>query len=293
MNNSSADTNERIRVCLTVDVESDYARSESYSILEKTNPFFEWLRREQVPFTAFVTGHLLDRGHPVIESLQAAGVPIGVHGFEHTVHDLGTMTTRHEDEIRRGVDAYVKRIGRLPAGYRAPLGIVSREDIVLLGKLGLRYDASIFPLRRPGRYDFSGMPRTPFRWEGTSLAEMPFGLFTRSSPAGMSFMNLVGATLSARFLRKQASGLPGGSASVVDMHFHNLFTSYSAMQCLPLGLRMIYLAGAWRNGFSCLKALVERLRRDGVLFGNLEADALALNTDALPVVGFESFGRGP
>ena len=158
---------------------------------------------------------------------------------------------------------------------------MSREDIELLGKLGLRYDASIFPVRRPGRYDFSALPRTPFRWEGTSLVEMPFGMLTRSVPAGMSFINLIGASLTARLLRE---------SSVVDVHFHNLFTSYPAMRGLPAGLRMMYLAGAWRNGFSCLKSLVTKLRNAGVVFGCLEADALALKADALPAVSFDHAG---
>ena len=280
-----------IKVSLTVDVEWDYARSESHSILEQTAPFFQWLREEQIPLTAFVTGHLLKQGHAVIDSLQAAGVPIGVHGFEHKTEDFGTMNTRHEDEIRQGMDAYMKRIGHLPAGYRAPSGIVSREDILLLNKLGLRYDASVFPLRRPHRYNFSGLPRIPFQWEGTSLVEMPFGLVTNSLPAGMTFINLLGATLSSSLLRKQARSL-AGSAAVVDMHFHNLFTHYPAMQSLPLGLRMIYLAGAWADGFSCLKSLVLKLRRVGAIFSSLEADALSLNAEALPVVGFDSFARG-
>ena len=270
-----------IRVCLTIDVESDYGRSDSYEILDRTAPFFDWLNRENVPLTAFVTGRLLERGHAIIDSFQSAGVPVGVHGFEHSTENFGTMNTSHADEIRRGVDAYVKRIGRAPAGYRAPLGIVSRDDIELLGKLGLRYDASIFPVRRPGRFDFSALPRTPFRWAGTTLVEMPFGMLTRTVPAGMSFINLIGAPLAARLLRH---------SSVVDIHFHNLFTHYPSMRGLPVGLRMMYLAGAWMNGFSCLKALVEKLRNAGAVFGCLEADALGLKPDTLPSVDFGRAG---
>ena len=110
-----------IRVCLTIDVESDYGRSDSYDILDRVAPFFEWINWEQVPLTAFITGRLLERGHAVIDTFQSAGVPIGVHGFEHRTESFGTMNTRHEEEIRRGIDAYVKRIGHPPAGYRAPL----------------------------------------------------------------------------------------------------------------------------------------------------------------------------
>ena len=275
------DAEKPIRICLTVDVESDYGRSDRYDILDRVAPFFEWLGRENVPLTAFVTGRLLERGHAIIDSFQSAGVPIGVHGFEHSTENFGTMNTSHADEIQRGVEAYVKRIGRAPVGYRAPLGIVSRNDIELLGKLGLRYDASIFPVRRPGRFDFSALPRTPFRWEGTGLVEMPFGMLTRSVPAGMSFINLIGAPAAARLLRQSA---------VVDIHFHNLFTHTPSMRGLPAGLRMMYLAGAWMNGFPCLQSLVSKLRNAGAVFGCLETDALALQADALPSVNFDRAG---
>lgn len=281
-----------IRICLTIDVESDYGRSGRYALLDQANPFFEWVRGEQIPFTAFITGRLLEQGHPVIESFQSADIPIGVHGYEHRTDRFGTMTTSHEDEIRRGIEAYVKRIGRPPAGYRAPLGIVSRDDIALLARQGLRYDASIFPVRRPGRYDFSAMPRTPFRWDGTSLVEMPFGLLTKTLPAGMSFINLVGPAMGSTFLRRQCRARSDSSATVVDMHFHNLFTDETALRDLPLGLRAMYRAGAWRNGISCLKALVGNLRRAGAVFGCLETDALNLKTEALPVAGFDRCESG-
>ena len=283
----------RIKVCLTIDVEWDYARSRSVSILEHTDPFFQWLRQEQVPFTAFVTGRLLEQNHPMLESLEAAGVPIGVHGFEHSTERFGNAHSRHEDEIRRGTDAYLKRFGRPAAGYRAPAGIVSPDDVRLLDTLGFRYDASVFPLHRPHRYDFSKLPRTPFRWEGTSLVEMPFGLLTNSLPAGMTFINLLGPALSAGLLERQARKIGENSPIVADMHFHNLFTCHSSMRGLPLCLRTIYLAGAWRNGLACVKSLVVKLRRAGAVFASLEAEALGLNAKALPVLGFDSFGCEP
>ena len=277
------------RMCLTLDVELDYGRADGYAILERTAPFFDWLRGEQVPFTAFVTGQLLEQGHAILDSLQTAGVPIGVHGFSHRAETFGTMHADHRDEIRKGVDAYTKRFQQPPQGYRAPAGIVSRRDIELLAQLGLRYDASIFPLRRPGRYDFTNLPRTPFRWKNSSLVEMPFGLLTHSLPAGMSFINLFGAGPAAGLLRKQAL-LLGGAASIIDLHFHNLFTHWTSLRELPLALQLVYLVGAWRNGLTCLKSLVAKLRRAGVVFVNLETEALSLNPETLPVVEFDGVG---
>jgi hypothetical protein len=201
------------------------------------------------------------------------------------------MHSSHEDEIRGGVEAYAKRVGKLPAGYRAPLGVVSREDILLMSSLGLRYDASIFPVQRPGRFDFSCLPRSPFCWKGTSLVEMPLGLMTNWLPAGMTFINLLGPSFAASLIKRQARLLPADTGLVVDMHFHNLFHSSESMDCLPLGLKMVYTAGKIRNGFSCLQELIKKLRMAGVIFGSLEADALSLQVESLPVVSLKCFDR--
>jgi len=275
-------------IYLTLDVEPDYGRAGTFQILEKTEPFFAWVKEARIPLTAFVVGRLLEQGHRVIDSLQEAGVPIALHGFSHAPQLFGTMHTDHREEITRAADAYVRRTGRRPAGYRAPSGIVSREDLQHLDGLGFRYDSSIFPTRRPGRYDFSGLPRSPFRWEGTKLAEIPFGLMTSRIPAGMTFVNLVGLPISAHLLGRAARR---ESMCVLDMHFHNLFMHCQALAALPWALRGIYIAGALRSGFTRLTKLVARLRDSGVSFGNLEADVLRLKPDSLPVVGWECFDK--
>jgi hypothetical protein len=53
-----------------LDVESDYARSPTLTVLDRTGPFFEWVRDEKVPFTAFVTGRLIEQAHPIVDQLQ-------------------------------------------------------------------------------------------------------------------------------------------------------------------------------------------------------------------------------
>jgi peptidoglycan/xylan/chitin deacetylase (PgdA/CDA1 family) len=279
-----------VTVYLTLDIESDYGRSDTYCVLDKAAPFFDWIKAERIPLTAFVVGKLLEQGHPIIDALIEQGVPVGVHGYTHSADTFGTMRTSHADEIHRGTDAYVKRIGRKPAGYRAAAGIVSREDVVLLDKLGFRYDASVFPMRRPHRYDFSDLPKTPFRWDTTKLVEIPLGLLTPSLPAGMTFINLLGGALSARLVAREARRLGGTPAwHVTDLHLHNLFACYPALGCLPFGLRLVYLAGAVTGGMSALRRLTAGLRRAGFAFGNLEAKALRLDVAGLPVVKLDCF----
>ena len=282
--------------CLTLDVEPDYGRADSCAILDRAEPFFDWLRAERMPLMAFVTGELLDRGHRVLDLLNDAGASLGVHGHRHAAGDFGTMRDSHAGEIERSADAYSRRIGRPPRGYRAPAGIISREDILLLDRRGFRYDASVFPLRRPGRYDFAGLPRTPFRWEGTRLVEMPFGLMTSFLPAGMTFINLLGAPLSAGLIRRAARLLPFGAGAagyVIDLHLHNLFSHPPALRSVPAAMRLMYRTGEWGGGLPRLQKLVGRLRLYGFAFRDLEADVVRRKSEDLPACGFDCFERAP
>ena len=93
------------RLYLTLDVEPDYARTNSYSILDKVAAFFDWRRAEQVPITAFVVGQLFAEGHRVIDRFLEASVPLGLHGFDHDSRKWGTMHTDHTDDIDKAVAA--------------------------------------------------------------------------------------------------------------------------------------------------------------------------------------------
>jgi len=282
-----------VRLCLTVDVESDYGRADTYEVLNRAAPFFEWIQKDHIPITAFVVGRLFQQGHPIIETLLKAGASLGVHGFSHSPDTFSSMQSSHADEIQKGVEAFERRVGRKPSGYRAPAGVISRDDVLLLNRLGLRYDASVFPMRRLHRYDFSGLPEFPFRWEGTSLVEVPVGMLTSTLPAGMSFVNLFGARLSAYLVRNRLVKLKEHELAchVTDIHLHNLFAYHPAMVCLPFSLRIVYLAGSLAGGLSMLVKYVSVLRRGGYTFCNLEDNALSLKVESLPVVGLDCFDR--
>ena len=281
----------RAGLCLTIDVEQDYGRAGTYGVLDKAAPFIDWIREEKIPVTAFVIGRLFQEGHPIIDSLLNAGASLGVHGFSHSPGIFRDMHTNHADEINKGLAAFERRVGRKPAGYRAPAGVISRDDVLMIDKLGFRYDASVFPMRRPIRYDFSQLPKSPFRWNGTGLVEIPFGLLTRRLPAGMSFINLFGPKLSAYLARRMTAGSHDGDPAyyVTDIHLHNLFTSYQAMGCLPFAMRLIYLAGSFTGGFPTLVKFVDSMRHQGFVLYDLEAYALSLKAEQLPVVNMDCF----
>jgi peptidoglycan/xylan/chitin deacetylase (PgdA/CDA1 family) len=281
-------------LCLTLDVEADYGRSATVAILDKTDSFFDWIRNEHVPVTAFVTGRLIEQGHPIIDRLEAAGVAVELHGYAHAAGDFGTMLHSHAEEIERGTVAYQRRFGRPPAGYRAPSGIISAEDLRLLDRLDYRYDSSVFPVRRPGRYDFTALPRTAFRWSGLRLAEFPVALLSPRLPAGLSFINLLGPSISARLIRHSAVSRPStGSPAplVIDGHFHNLYSHPAALTGLPLALRAVYGLGRWSGGLACARKLVDALRRAGHEPASLHDLALRTHPVDLPAIDLEVFRR--
>jgi len=272
----------RPALCLTFDIEPDYGRRPTFGILDKADPFFDWIRAERVPVTAFVTGRIIEQGHRIVDRLLAAGIAVELHGYAHAPEAFGTMHGSHADEIQRGTDAYIRRFGHVPTGYRAPSGVVSADDLRLLDRLGYRYDSSIFPVRRPGRYDFAALPRQPFRWGGLRLLEFPAALLTSRLPAGLTFINLLGPSISARLIRRAAGPAPG--PLVIDGHFHNLFTDRPALAGLPWALRAVYTAGRWSGGLRCTRNLVDRLRRAGFKPSDLREIAAHTQATDIPAV---------
>lgn len=266
---------------LTLDIEPDYARTGRYELLATGQRFIAWAKARALPVTAFVVGELFDRGHPLIDALAAAGIPVELHGYAHAQQDFGDAATDHRAEIEKAVKAYGRRMGRPPLGYRAPLGIIGKEDLTLLRDAGLYYDASIFPMRRRGRYDFRGLPGKPFRWAGLDLIELPFGLLTSRLPAGMTFINLLGRFGGARLVRRQCATHP---FYVIDAHLHNFYAQPRSLRRLPLALQMVYLGGHVLGGLSLLDKLVRSLAAAGIRWGELNKDVPCLARESLPVV---------
>lgn len=282
----ASDAPPRPRLCLTLDVEQDYGRTDTYRILRMTDPFMQWVREERVPLTAFVTGRLIADGHPIVDQLAAAGAAVELHGFNHSMASLSTMYDSHAAEIEQGTAAYEKRLGRRPLGYRAPAGVVSAADLRLLDQLGYRYDSSIFPVCRAGHYDFRALPSHPFRWAKLRLLEFPVGLLTSRIPAGLSFTNLMGPRLSIFLMRRSIDRLTATSAAdapfVLDGHFHNLFADPEARSALPPLLACMYRLGEWMGGLDALRAMFAALRGRGIVPASLADVALQPPRESWP-----------
>lgn len=143
-------------------------------VVPATQRLLAILRTHEVRATFFVLGHVAESHPELIQSIQADGHEIAVHGYWH--YRVSRMTAA---EFARELECSVKAIrlitGQMPIGHRAPYFSVNHTTpwaFDVLQEQGFRYDSSIFPIRN-GYYGFPGAPRFPYLASRNGLVEFP------------------------------------------------------------------------------------------------------------------------
>ncbi len=81
------------------------------------------------------------RMHPaMIREIVSAGHEIAAHG--DALEDHATLGDKEAEVLTRAHDAIATAAGVAPVGWRAPDGMLSKDTLPLLAKLGYRYDSS-------------------------------------------------------------------------------------------------------------------------------------------------------
>lgn len=144
----------------------------------------EVLRRHEVKATFFITGWSIE-AHPVTcEAILKDGHEVAHHGYLHLRPDTAPQQVL-EEEMDRGLDALKRVLGVVPAGYRAPWGETSPENMELLKARGIRYSSSFRDDIRPYRHRLesgAGPVEIPVN---LSFDDWTYGLTHRSSPRPM------------------------------------------------------------------------------------------------------------
>ncbi|MCC7205618.1 MAG: polysaccharide deacetylase family protein, partial [Phycisphaeraceae bacterium] len=150
--------------CLSFDVEEYFHIEAGYGRVKRES-WDQWpsrvegamdrllavLDRHGVKATFFVLGDVARRCPRLVPHVADLGHEIASHGFNHDrLHRLTPETFKVD--LRASMDLLEQQSGRPVLGYRAPTWSVTRRTswaVDVLIEEGLRYDASIFPVRHP------------------------------------------------------------------------------------------------------------------------------------------------
>ena len=217
-------------ICFSIDVEPDFG-----SLLSKDLYYgkhhLSTLKRivdeYDLKITAFVTGKTLEDNPDIIDSLRSLRAEIEQHSYFH----MSGRDSKIKD-IAQGIEAHKRLLGTSPIGYRAPKGIITKQELLYLEKSGIKFDSSIFPAVFPGRYNRVGFPTEPFNVEGSNIVEIPFATVPKVRiPISLSYMQLLGLKIFQHLFK--LFGLP--KLIVYDFHTFELgkTPSYNELTLIP------------------------------------------------------------
>lgn len=132
------------RFNISVDVERDI-RTGSFNGVEKGLKYLEKLMdKYKIKPTLFVTGEVVLKYGSYLKKLQDKGWEIGCHSFEHDRFDEMDNKEK-ENDLKKCIEITKKNNIKLE-GFRAPQHSISNKDLLILNKLGFKYDSSFAPL---------------------------------------------------------------------------------------------------------------------------------------------------
>jgi polysaccharide deacetylase family protein (PEP-CTERM system associated) len=119
-------------------------------VVRNTHKLLDILKEHKVKATFFVLGTVAEEFPDLIKEIYLQGHEIATHGYGHKLIYRQTKEEFCED-LRKSIDIIESITGEEILGYRAPYFSI-REDslwaLEVLKEEGLKYDASIFPLKR-------------------------------------------------------------------------------------------------------------------------------------------------
>ena len=120
----------------SLDTETDFGtgRTEALGQLDR---FADLMAELDVPWTAFVEGQFFEHRQELCRNLEARGVDIQVHCYDHA--DPGDTP----EALARSAAAYADCLGRRPAGYRAHTYRLMRPLYDTLVAEGFHWDSSL------------------------------------------------------------------------------------------------------------------------------------------------------
>jgi hypothetical protein len=246
-------------ICFTIDIEPDFSgllKKDLYYARQNLIKLENIVKKNDIKLTAFVTGKTLEDNPDILTSLEAMKAEIECHSYAHRVDGGSKMA-----DMEQGIRTFERLIGRLPHGYRAPEGIITKKEALFLDSKGIKFDSSISPTLLPGRYNHLQFPIQPFKINGSDLLELPLPVVPKIRiPFNFSFMQLLGFGTFSLLLR--IFGWP--NLLIFNIHAFELGRIQSYDE-LPLGAKAIYFRSQriYKNPAEDLDRFVRYLSEKG------------------------------
>ena len=252
--------------CITLDMEPDYGDPEGHIRLLENSELLERyvsiINKHNVKVTMFTVTSLFEKFGDDLKKL-AASIPLeySVHSHSHDPHNACSL-----DEVTASQKAYKGFTGKMPLGYRAPIGRIDKDGLGHLLDNGFAYDASVYTSVRPGEFGYSNlhMPNIPFRVVRgeKSLVEFPFtSLSTARIVFALSYVKLLGWGAYSTLLK--VFGLPDVALLLShphDFYFH-LITNNTTH-----GLEKMALSRNSKRAFDYFEKTIMALKSQGYQF---------------------------
>jgi polysaccharide deacetylase family protein (PEP-CTERM system associated) len=173
---------------LTVDVEDYFQVSNFENIVKReewdkyehrvvnnTRRILDILSKNNTKATFFILGWTAKRFPEIIEKIDREGHEVASHGYSHRlVYKMSKEEFR--DELAESVNILERITGKKVIGYRAASCSITQRSLWafdILRELGIKYDASIFPIHHD-RYGIPAAERYINSYNHHGVVEFPF-----------------------------------------------------------------------------------------------------------------------
>lgn len=241
-------------ICYTLDLEEDHAGylSDYYEGLDYLEIFIQIIKKRKIKISFFVQAKLIEKFPEKIELLKNNNFETHLHSYSHTIRNLKDLKEIRE-EIIKSKEIYQEFFGHAPKGYRFPLGILRKEEYLILNELDFKFDSSIFPIFRPGFFNNLNKPLTPYKV--TDVIEIPFSVISKiiRIPVALSYMKLL---YPLHFLMSY-----NRSPLIFNFHMHDLFKLSSTKKLTRI--RQIPYIRKSNSGLGIFLKFHEKLKKEG------------------------------
>jgi len=123
------------------------------------NKILNILKQKNVKATFFILGWIAEHYPEIVKKIVKQGHEIATHGYKHTLI-YKQKPEKFESELKKSINLIEKITNKKILGHRAASFSITKKSlwaISILKKLGLKYDSSIFPIKRKTY----GIPKAP------------------------------------------------------------------------------------------------------------------------------------